>query len=526
MLKNNILIKSFISIFILFSVLLCCFLISPVYAASSPNFTCTGRVNSADGLNIRKSPSTRSKIVTAIADNKTIYIHEEVFTSKNKYNSSRKWYKITDKHNHKGYVRSDYVNHISYKNKVGGTIANVSNNANYRKGPGTSMRRVGTLKKGQEVVIVGTAKSPATSWTWYKIKKGSKYYYLSGKRVKLNSSDVNNIKPVTPTKPISKPNDSNDSSKNDSSVQNSIEPTEPEQPTKPEEEPVEPEVDPIKPTEPEEPVATPITSISTPKVSGRSPGYRRCDISWNKVENATGYYVSEYDVSKKKTSNYTVNNPNTCSYYFYGKTKNHSYKYKVQAYRTADGKTIKSNWSNEITIKAKSTTIGQASSGEHGKLRNCKAGDQSGKEVSSASWSYSKKKGAYNNWRYVYRAKDSTVAAKIASTMRATCNNNHVGYDQNGHDRGTLYDEAKKVNWDVSKITKNCETTCASVVPVCLNAAGITAPRYMDSSKIQKFFKNRKDFAIYTSSKYTSSDVYLQAGDILVSPGRHTCIVL
>lgn len=180
----------------------------------------------------------------------------------------------------------------------------------------------------------------------------------------------------------------------------------------------------------------------------------------------------------------------------------------------------------DTVYAASSVKIGQATSGENGKLRNCKAGDQSGKEVSITSWTYSSKSGVYNNWKYIYRAKDDAVSKKIASAMKATCDNNHVGYDQSGKDRGTFYDEAKKVNWNISKITKDCETTCASVASVCLNAAGISAPRYMDSSTIQSFFKGRTDFITIKDSKYTSKDTYLEAGDILVSPGKHTCIVI
>lgn len=181
---------------------------------------------------------------------------------------------------------------------------------------------------------------------------------------------------------------------------------------------------------------------------------------------------------------------------------------------------------NDSVFAASSVKIGQATNDENGKTRGGTPGDQTGKEVSISSWSYSSKSGAYNNWKYVYRAKNSATATKLAKAMKDACNNNYIGYDQTGSDRGTLYDQAKKLNWNIAAITTRCETTCASVVSVCLNAAGVTAPKYFDSTVINSFFKDRTDFYIYTSSKYTASDAYLEPGDILVSPGKHTCMVV
>lgn len=457
-----------------FSVLLLGFFLTPAHAAAKTGkLMATGRVDSYNGLNIRTKPTTHSKVVKAIGDNKKIYIYEEVFATRSKCSASHKWYRMKDTKGRKGYVRSDYVDHISYKNKKEGTVCNVSSSANIRKGPGTAMKRVGTIKKGAKVTVVGTAKSPATKWTWYKIKKGFRYYYLSGKRIKFDdssssTSEIIEKEPVKPEDSISSeetPVDSNENIDNTSNneVVNGNDDT---------------------------------NEVSKEEQNGNLSESETSSGVKDSVndENQSSANPSEPEDSAKEEPKTPVRKPIV----------------------TYSGREL---YSSKVTI-------GQATSGEHGKLRNCKAGDQSGKEVSMTKWTYSSKKGAYNNWRYVYRAKDNATANKIASTMKAICNNNHVGYDQNGHDRGTLYDEAKKVGWDVSKITRNCETTCASVVPVCLNAAGISAPRYMDSSKTQKYFKGHPKFSTLTSSKYTKSSKNLQPGDILVSPGRHTCIVV
>ena len=71
-----------------------------------------------------------------------------------------------------------------------------------------------------------------------------------------------------------------------------------------------------------------------------------------------------------------------------------------------------------------SVKIGSARIDENGKARGGKAGDQTGKELSTQSW-YKHSKG----WR-VFRAKSAEVAEKIAQDMQWACDNKHIGYDQ------------------------------------------------------------------------------------------------
>lgn len=170
--------------------------------------------------------------------------------------------------------------------------------------------------------------------------------------------------------------------------------------------------------------------------------------------------------------------------------------------------------------------IGQATNGEGGNLRGCSAGDQSGKEVSISNWTYSKKSGSPFHWQYVFRAKDPSVAKAMAESMKEAAANNHIGYDQSSPDRYSLYVEAEKVDWDISKITTNCETTCASVVSVCVNSAGIEAPKLWYSGIIARDLKKYEEFECFTSSDYTASSANLLPGDILVSPDRHTAMVV
>ena len=64
-----------------------------------------------------------------------------------------------------------------------------------------------------------------------------------------------------------------------------------------------------------------------------------------------------------------------------------------------------------------SVKIGSARIDENGNAKGGKAGDQTGKEVSTQSW-YRHGKG----WR-VFRAKDPAVAEKIAQDMQWACDN-------------------------------------------------------------------------------------------------------
>ena len=110
--------------------------------------------------------------------------------------------------------------------------------------------------------------------------------------------------------------------------------------------------------------------------------------------------------------------------------------------------------------------VGSARIDENGKAHGGQAGDQTGKEVSTQSW-YLHSKG----WR-VYRAKNPSVAEKIAQCMERACKNSKIGYDQDS--RNTLYKEAEPFGFDVSKVTTACETDCSALVRVCCAYAGIT----------------------------------------------------
>ena len=164
--------------------------------------------------------------------------------------------------------------------------------------------------------------------------------------------------------------------------------------------------------------------------------------------------------------------------------------------------------------------IGHASLDERGKITGGAAGDQTGSEVCIRSW-YSKP------WGFVLRCKDSSKAEKMALACEQGCANEKIGYNQSK--RNTLYTQAQKVNYNLSKITAACECDCSSFMTVCALAAGIpitygsNAPT---TSTMKAVFMNTGEFDILTESKYLTEDTWLKRGDILVKAGSHTAMVL
>lgn len=175
----------------------------------------------------------------------------------------------------------------------------------------------------------------------------------------------------------------------------------------------------------------------------------------------------------------------------------------------------------EITMAVK---IGSARIDENGKASGGKAGDQTGREVSTQSW-YKHSKG----WR-VLRAKNPKLAYYIAEAMNMACNNSKVGYDQGQNQ--TLWNAAKKVNFDISKVTTATETDCARLIRVCVQYAcvmlglDITVPDFYTANLVSRLLSTGL-FVELTGSKYTDKEDYLGVGDILCTRTKgHTVAVL
>ncbi len=172
--------------------------------------------------------------------------------------------------------------------------------------------------------------------------------------------------------------------------------------------------------------------------------------------------------------------------------------------------------------------IGQATSDENGKLTGGKAGDQNGKEVAMANWSYASGN-KYNTWTHVFRAKNAAARLKIAQAAIDACNNNHIGYDTGSGDRKSCFKAAQAVNFDLSKVTKDCELTCSELANVCIAAAGLKSYLPVNKAAYVESLKDAlrisSEFTLHTAASYTSKSGNLLPGDIIMS-GSHTAIVI
>lgn len=164
--------------------------------------------------------------------------------------------------------------------------------------------------------------------------------------------------------------------------------------------------------------------------------------------------------------------------------------------------------------------VGSARIDENGNAYGGKAGDQTGKELSTQSW-YKHKKG----WR-VFRPVNGSTALKIADFVEDACASSLIGYDQ--WNRHTLYDEIKDKGFNLSKLTKKVETDCSALVRTALAFAGIMGiPESFRTGNMPSALLGTGKFIELKGTKYTDQSAYLGIGDVLVTKtSGHTVVVL
>lgn len=174
--------------------------------------------------------------------------------------------------------------------------------------------------------------------------------------------------------------------------------------------------------------------------------------------------------------------------------------------------------------------IAHASIDENGKISGGKAGDQTKKEVCIRTM-------YYKPWNCVIRIDNEAVRTQFANNMIDIANNENIGYDQGG--RNSLLAEARKVNFDFSKITVKCECDCSSAITTCLLAAIFVVlgeVAYLEAYEIMvesgncattRTLRTRMkkltmiSVTVYTSTTYTSSTSKVLFGDIYLKEGSH-----
>lgn len=188
--KNRAALNIFLVIVLMALSLLACAFVSD--AASS--LEGKGRVNCSVGAILRSGPTTKSTNLAVLPNGAAVEIKKEVFTSKKKAGAKYKWYMVNTGAG-AGYIRSDLVKVTSY----GSMKIKASKKTPYRSGAGTKMKKKGTLKKNASVTVVMEARANGSTAVWYKIRKGSKYFYVKKSGLKAVSSSTSSSQGTTST---------------------------------------------------------------------------------------------------------------------------------------------------------------------------------------------------------------------------------------------------------------------------------------------------------------------------------------
>ncbi len=150
--------------------------------ASAASITAKGKVSESD-VNLRKSASTSSRSVKLLKKNTKLTIKREVFTKSGSSSAVNRWYYVTAK-GKKGYIRADLVKDISFGSAQGAC----TDALNYRTGPSTDFRVIGTASFGTTMDILLPAKLKGDSMKWYKVRIDGYNAYVCADYVRLGSS--------------------------------------------------------------------------------------------------------------------------------------------------------------------------------------------------------------------------------------------------------------------------------------------------------------------------------------------------
>ncbi len=153
--------------------------------------------------------------------------------------------------------------------------------------------------------------------------------------------------------------------------------------------------------------------------------------------------------------------------------------------------------------------IGSARIDENAKLKNGKAGDQTGKEVSTQDY-YMHSKG----W-YLLRPKSIEHADKLSEAMVRACNNKNLGYDQNQR-LGVI------THGTDTKVKTECD--CSSLVRQCIIEATKKDPgNFTTDNAVRKI----EATGLFNKHVGVTSNTILHNGDILCTKTKgHIVIVV
>lgn len=128
--------------------------------------------------------------------------------------------------------------------------------------------------------------------------------------------------------------------------------------------------------------------------------------------------------------------------------------------------------------------------------------------------------------RYENPEDEEKVRKAIVSNAILGAKNDCIGYDQDT--RGTFLNEVSKVDYNIEKLTTNCNTDCSAFVCTILKIVGHqldidelkNIP--LDDTRAMENDLTKAGFKAYRESKYLTSPDELQPGDILLNTIHHT----
>lgn len=163
-----------------------------------------------------------------------------------------------------------------------------------------------------------------------------------------------------------------------------------------------------------------------------------------------------------------------------------------------------------------SVLIGHASIAETGGVYG-QPGDQTGREVCTRSW-------WANGWDYMAIHPDPQVRERHARAVEAACANDCVGYSWDS--RNTLYQQARAVGMDISRIRTRCNCDCSSLQNCAAVASGAPGVSYGENGWVTTNmlgYLRAAGYAIITDRDKLQSDVWCVRGAIYVSEGHTIC---
>lgn len=152
------------------------------FTASAASVTASGKISDND-VNMRKSPSTSSGVVTSLKKNTTVTIQNEVFMKNGSTAAADRWYYVTAG-KHTGYVRADLVTGITY----GKADATSTDALNYRSGPATSFKKLGMIESNTTISLQVPAKMSGSGEIWYRAVVDGKTAYICGDYIRMGKS--------------------------------------------------------------------------------------------------------------------------------------------------------------------------------------------------------------------------------------------------------------------------------------------------------------------------------------------------